>query len=323
MSTQYLFDRQWSITLGIGGKIVDVTTTNDKQVTTTTKGNVINQNTGYQYASAQNSGLRTVFDIDKTSQSSSNKAKIEIHNLSASSRQQFQKGTQLWLQAGYKGLMKTLYVGDANPNGVRSKREGADIVTSFECGNFEKNLVYSHFDKSYPAGVAFSQIVSELALAIGADIGVIIGMPMATSNMGFTATGSIKDSLDTLLKPQNMEWHIDNNTINIYPKGQHLGETAILVSNDPKNPTGLIGVPSNGDGFVEFISLLNPDIAPGVAVQLVSETINGFFKIRRAHYEGDTHGEKWQVTCEGLKIDDVQVSKRFNINTASSNLGIA
>lgn len=311
MSTQYLFNRQWSVTLGIGGQVIDVTTTTDKQVRVT-KGVVSNQDTGYQYT-----GLRTVFDIDKTSQSSSNKAKIELYNLSATSRQKFQKGTQIWLQAGYQGMMKTLYVGDANPNGVRSKRHGPDIVTAFECGNFEKNLTFSHFDKSYPPGVNLSQIVSDLAIAIGADIGVIIGMPQAQFNAGFTTTGSVRDALDKLLKPQNMEWHIDNNTINIYPKGQHLGETAVVVSNDPKNPTGLIGVPSQGDGFVEFTSLLNPDIGPGIAVQLISETINGYFKVRRAHYEGDSHGEKWQVTCEAVKIPAVQVSKRFNL----ANLG--
>ena len=63
----------------------------------------------------------------------------------------------------------------------------------------------------------------------------------------------------------------------------------------------MIGVPSNNNDCTQFVSLLNPKLTPGSLVQLISEnaTLNGFYTLRRSHYEGDSHDSKWQVTCEG------------------------
>lgn len=309
-SAQYLFDRQWSVTLGIGGSIVDVQGSGSAPKTQQLGG----QSIGFEYT-----GLRTTFDIIKTSTANSQKAKIEIYNLSEASRQQFQKGTQLWMQAGYQGLMKTLYVGDALPNGIRARRDGADIVSTFECGAFEKNLAFSYFHKSYPAGTKRTQIIADLVQAMGASIGTIINLPEMVYQSGYHCAGSVQYNLNEILKGMNMNWHIDSNTLNIWPKGQHLGEEAIVVSGDPKNPTGLIGVPSQGDDFVEFTSLLNPEIAPGRLVQLVSKTINGYYCVRQAHYEGDSHGDKWQVTVQGVKVNATQKSV-INIRSAGAGL---
>lgn len=304
-STQFLFGRQWSVTLGIAGSLVQVAASGSAAATQAVSG----QTLGYQYDS-----LRVTFDIDKTSASSSNKAKIEIYNLAAKSRSQFQKGTQIWVQAGYQGLMNTLYVGDALPNGVRSRRDGPDIITSFECGCFEKNLTYSHFDKSYPQGSTYLQVFKDLAASLGASVGVVIGIQNQVFQSGVSFSGTVKQTLDTLCKTQGLEWHVDNNTLNIIPISAHLGDTAIVVSNDPEQPTGLIGVPSQGDGFTEFTSLLNPHIVPASLCQLISKSsdptadssLNGFYKVRRAHYEGDSHGDKWQVSCEGVRINAAQ-----------------
>lgn len=309
-SAQYLFNRQWSVTLGIGGSVVDVQANGSAANTQQIGG----QSIGFEYT-----GLRTVFDITKTSTANSQKAKIELYNLSTQSRQQFQKGTQVWLQAGYQGLMKTLYVGDALPNGIRAKRDGPDIVSSFECGAFEKNMVFAHFDRSYPAGTKRTQIIADLVRAMGATVGTVINLPEMVYQNGHVCSGSVQHNLNDILRGMNMSWYIDNNSLNIYPKGQHLGEEAVVVSNDPKNPTGLIGVPSQGDDYVEFTSLLNPEIGPGRLIQLVSPTISGFYNVRQAHYEGDSHGDKWQVTVQGVKVNARQVSV-INIRSAGAGL---
>lgn len=289
---QYLFNRKWGVTL--------------KQVGSTDKGNL--------YTS-----LKTVFDIDKSSYSSSNKSKIEIYNLTETQRkgiaisnpQTGQLGDFIRLDAGYQGLLETLYVGDV----VRAttERKGADIVTSFELGDSEKQLVYAHFEQSYPPGTTLAQIVIDCIDTLGVDEGIIDGIPDKTYNSGISFSGTVKSVLDKILNQPplvSLEWSVQNGEINILPLTKTIGTEAFLVS----SKTGMIGIPSQGEGFVQFTMLLNPKLIPGTLVLLQTKTINGTFKIRRAHFEGDSHGQKWQVECEATPIFAAQALPASNNN---------
>lgn len=268
-SAQYLFDRAWAVTIGLPGE------------------------TGFRYDS-----LKTTFEIEKTSASISNKAKIELYNLNDQSRLNFQrKGLQIRLEAGYRGLTEVLYIGDVTK--TQSMRKGADIVTVFEAGDSEKALTTAHFQKSYPAGATFLQIISDLVKALGVNQGPIIGIPNVKYNNGFSVSGSIKKVLDTLIPNQGLEWSIQNGYLQIIPVTAHNGDEAVFLSKD----TGLIGVPSQKDSGVEFISLLNPKLLPGSPVQLDSTLFKGFYKLKKSKVEGDSHGQKWQITAEGVRIN--------------------
>lgn len=295
--SQHLFNRVWAVSIGLPGKL------------------------GKKYT-----GLRTVFDIDKTSTTSSNKAKIEVYNFNTQSRLNYQKGFQIQLQAGYTGLngdtpiLETIYLGDIpqGPKGCISSRKGSSILTTFECGDAERQLVYGHFDQSYPPGTKYITVIQDLANEMNVDLGTVIGIQDQAFSTGYAATGSIASQLTKLLKNQKLEWHIQNGYLQILPLGAHNGDTAVILSNQkgPGKPglTGLIGVPSQGDGFITFEALLNGKLLPGAPVQIFSETINGFFKIRRSHFEGDSHGDKWQVTCEGVAINASQTYSQQNLN---------
>ncbi len=273
---QHIFNRSWAVTIGPKG------------------------GEGSKYTQ-----LRTVFDIDKNSTGSSNKAKIEIYNLQAYSRQQFQKGYIIQLDAGYYGMTETLYLGDITRS--ESKRHGAEIVTSFECGDAERQLVYAHFDKSYPAGTKFVQVIQDAANTLnlnGVSTGTVIGIQNQIFGNGFSFSGTVKSLLNKLLPKQGLEWSIQNGYLQIIPVTAHNGDTAILISNE----TGLVGVPSQGVGFVQFQCLLNPKILPGCPVAVKSETVNGVFKVRRAHIIGDSHSSnKWTIDCEAVRINATQV----------------
>lgn len=279
MANQQLFDRSWSVTVGYPGQV------------------------GKTY-----NGLKTTFDLDKTAPLTSNKAKIELWNLSRETRKGFEKkGLQIQLQAGYVGLTDTLYLGDVVR--VNTKRNGSDIVTEFELGDGEKNLVNTHFNKSYPAGTTAVQIFTDLAVSLNVGIGQVLGIQNQTYSSGVSFSGSVRHIMQKLLKNQSLEASIQNGQLQIIPISKHNGSTAIVLSKD----TGLIGEPSQKESGIEFISLLNPGLYPGVPVQLISENVtgnpsvaSGYFKIRKAHFEGDSHGEKWQVTCEAVRINATQ-----------------
>jgi hypothetical protein len=278
--TQYLFDREWALTIGQQGQ------------------------QGKVYTS-----LRTAFDIDKTSQYSSNKAKIDVYNLSAYSRQQFQKGWVIGLRVGYRGITDTIYLGDIARSYSKRSGGGPEIITTFECGDSERQLVYAHFDRSYPPGTALTQVVSDVSNVLK-GLGVGIAMPVYTTvatsktfSTGFSFSGTVKNCLEKLLPGVGMEWSIQNNSLQLLPVKHHLGNQAILIN---KN-TGMVGVPSQEVGFVQFQALLNPKIIVGATVAIESQTVNGVFKVRRAHFTGDSHSsDKWTVDCEAVRINATQ-----------------
>ncbi len=284
-TTHALFNREWSVTIGTSGQ------------------------PGKKYT-----GLQVVFDIEKTGFGSSNKAKIEIVNLSSLSRQQYQQpdpnkltsSYQIELRAGYAGNPRTIFIGDIRT--AKNKRNGESIVTTFECGTSEKPLMYATIDKSYPPGTKFYSVLQDLALALEVDVGAIIGIENQTYNNGLLVSGSVKTNLDKFCSKQKLVWSIQDGRLQIYPMNHHNGQTAVILSNQviPRlgiTMTGLIGVPSQNAGITQFTSLMNPSISPGTPVQIYSATINGdFFRVNKAHFQGDSHGDKWQIDCEASPI---------------------
>lgn len=282
-------------------------------------------------ASNEFTQLRTRFDIQKNSVGSSNKAKISIFNLSTASRQAIKKGSAIRLKAGYNGLFQTLFLGGVVPNGIKSAREGADIVTELECGDGEASIVLSTLDKSYPANTSLVEVLQDLAKKMGVDLGIVTGIPRVTFNKGYLVEGKISSNLDVLCKTYGLSWSIQNGGLNIIPVKGYDGQTAEVISsvsgifnNQLVLTTGMIGVPSTDGGFTRFTHLLNPRLVPERVVQLFSENtaLNGFYKIKNSHFEGDSHDSKWQVSCECIPFPNVQVttpnSQGFNFLPAVS-----
>lgn len=270
--------------------------------------------------------LKIKFDIDKNSLGSSNKAKIEIYNLSQQTRQAIKKGYIVQLKAGYQSGYDIIFTGNILPNGIGSKRSNADIITTIECGDGESAIVMAALDKSYPAGITALQILRDCATAMNLENSVnpegissgIVFLPNNTVyNKGFVAKGPASATLDKICKPLGLEWSVQNNNLNVIPKTGHNGQTAILISKD----TGMIGVPSQNDQMTKFTALLNPRIVPGSLIKLESENtlLNGFYRIRRSHFEGDTHDNKWQVETECISMPNV-VQQYSNINLLQGNI---
>ena len=304
-SQQYLFGRAYAVSIGTPG-----------------------QSSALQYGTIGNNPapLRVRFDIDKNSIGASNKAKIELYNLAAQTRQAIKKGYVIQLQVGYNSLIDTVFIG--NVINTKSDRNGPDIITSLECGDGESAITYSVLDKSYPAGTTLVQILQDTAKAmslgnptnpVGINSGIAVGIPNQVFNKGFIAHGPCKDTLDKLLIPQGLEWSIQNGNLNIIPITNYNGQNAIVVSSS----TGMIGVPSKNEFFLIFEHLINPKIVPGALIQMVSENaaLNGFNKIKRSHFEGDSHDQKWQISCEATSMPNITqnlaLAQGFNYSPAA------
>lgn len=301
---QYLFRRAYSLAIGPPHQTGALQYANFPLV-------------GVDNQQQKSSPLKIKFDINKNSVGSSNKSKIEIYNLSQESRNKINVGWVVRLQAGYNGLIDTIFFGSVAPNGMKSERKEADIITTLECGDGESAIVMSRLDRAYPAGTTLAAILTDVAIAMNTvtaantqqvNFGIALGIPNIVMSRGFTATGACRDTLDKLLLPNGMRWSVQNGNLNIIPVNATNGQAAVLISSD----TGMIGTPSKNQGYFEFTSLLNPKLVPGAVIQIQSEntSLNGFYKIVEAHYEGDSHDTKWQVVCKCINQPGVGIVLR-------------
>lgn len=282
--SQYLFGRSWAFSIGLPGS----------------PGNLYAMQSVGDSPAQFTTNLRIEMDIQKTSLSSSNKAKFKIYNFSDQSRQSYVKGLQFTLNAGYQNIVDTIFVGNISSR-VMQERKGNLIITSFECGDGEQELYSNYINNTYPKKTPAQKIITDLVSGLGLSVGVVSGLQNVIYNNGFIASGGIKQILDRMLKKQNLEWSVQNGQVQIIPIKSHNGDTAVVVN----QTTGLIGVPSKADGgdsIVTFSSLMNPKLVPGVPVQLTSDLFSGIFKVKNAHFDADSHGPKWQVTCECVPI---------------------
>lgn len=314
-NAQYLFDRAYAVNIGAP-----------------------KQTAALQYGTigTKPAALRVRFEVEKTIFGASpNHSKIELFNLSVESRSSIKKGYLVQLLAGYSTLKNkspligTIFTG--NVYTAKSDRNGPEIITTLECLDGGSAITYAVLDKSYGPGTTLVQILTDIATAMSltttsnpaaVSAGVAIGIPEQTFNNGFVCKGPCKDSLDMLLKPQGLEWSVQNGNLNIIPKTAFDGNTAQVVSVE----TGMIGVPSLNEYFVQFTSLLNPKLVPGALVQIFSENtlLNGFYKIRKAKYTGDSHDNHWQVACEATpmpkgSVQSLSSAQGFDYQTALVN----
>lgn len=241
--------------------------------------------------------LRTVFNIEKNSGSFPGKASVQIYGMTDMAKRITGRGVfKLSLSVGYADLiLPVLFFADIQR--VTNKRQGADLVTTFEI--YENAFELQQFcNFSVPIGTDITVATSTLIRLMGLLPGPIIGMvPMNIGPRAFS--GSAKENLEQLLELQNLVFTVQNKVVYITQKGVPVNPIAVAVSMG----TGLIGSPivsgPNGlDNILTFTSLINPRLVPGTLVAVVSKFIPKIAKIKTSTFEGDTHGSKWTVKCE-------------------------
>lgn len=247
-------------------------------------------------------GLRVTFDIEKTSSGTANTSKISIYNASADSRAQVEReGLKVFLEAGYSAFageaptIELLFVGDVKKS--YSKRIGPDIITTFEAGDSETLIQEATINKSYAPGSTVLQVVKDLASELKAVINIeaLTGLPFGIFQHGFTASGSVKKTMDELTSRMGFSWSIQDGELKILKHGVPTAEVAIVLTSD----TGLLGEPStNDDGMIEVLSLLRPSARPGRILALSSSKLTGSFKILKVIHEGDSHEGNWHSKIE-------------------------
>lgn len=263
--------------------------------------------------------LFTQFDVEKTSEKTPNKVKIQITNLNETSRAALeQKNVIVRLEAGYQGKPDELFTGNISKGS--SERSGHDWVTTIEAGDGRKAFKLAQVNTTLGPGANTKQVLETLAKALGKGVGAIKGV---VDNLiyqnGITLTGDVETRLDEVTDKMGLEWSIQDDKLQVLPPDEPSEELDILLTPN----TGLIGSPvereesKTGGKFIEFTALLRAQIKPGVSLQIQSRDIDGSFKIRKAIYRGDNRKGPFEVQCEAKQIPTgaFQSSQLLNIGS--------
>ena len=275
-------------------------------------------------------GIRIKFKIEKNSEPTPNKARIDIYNLNKQTIRLLQtRGCTITLEVGYNNFLngmnptpEVIFKGDVVKS--QTKKEGTDYITTIENGDGIAAFQNSQFNGSFAPGAKTQDIVqSVIGTFTGIGKGEVSGVDGQYLN-GATFSGASSDIMDQIAGKSGTEWSVQNGLVQMLPINSFTKLPAILLQSiytgddqarfDEKgNPlnTGLIGSPSLS-GFstsiekkfhgVEFKSLLNPGLAPGRRVLISAKNIQGAFVVKKVTHEGDTSSGSWLSECEGIQI---------------------
>lgn len=253
-------------------------------------------------------GLRMSFVIDQTDKPEPNGTEISVYNLSETTRGKVQdQGLPLKLEAGYNEDISQIFDGDIRKDGVSSRRDSADWITTFKALDGGEAFRNARIQESFAAGTKLRPVLEKLAKSMGVGLGNsldklrggdVLGS-LSEFFSGATLSGKSSAEMERMFRSVGYDYSVQDGELQVTTLGSATDKTAILLSSE----TGLIGSPEPGAKAITKIrSLLQSDIRPRRKLKLDTEALNGFYVVRRVKHTGDTHGPAWYSDIEATQI---------------------
>jgi hypothetical protein len=251
--------------------------------------------------------LRVVFDIELNLVKDPNTIDLQIYNLKRDTRSRVAaKGTRTTFEAGYFGRTSIIFDGKIDFGSTR--REGADWITEFQSTDGGDAARKARINEVLASGTTIEQALKVAAektnLGLGNALEKIkagnIRGALKSFSGGIVLSGKATEQLNKIVELTGFDWSIQQGQIQLLePDGAIDPNLAIVLS----PTTGLIGSPQPGDeGIVAAKSLLIPDLLPGRRVEIRSAEVNGFHRIERVRFTGDTWGNDWYADIEAKPL---------------------
>jgi hypothetical protein len=251
--------------------------------------------------------LDMAFRVKKSLKPEPNTADLTIWNLNPDHRSALEqlKIAPVMIEAGYKGGVSTLFLGDLRT--ATTTHEGTDYISRLGSGDGEKKIKKARINVSLKKGAATPAKVLE---AVARSLGVGEGnLSQAMSQIqgagianhfaeGVVISGSAFREMNSICRSLSLTWSIQGGKLQILPLKTALEGQAIVVS----ERTGMIGSPTvDNDGVLSVKMLLAPDVFPGRKIVLEAERLKGQYRIESCSYSGDTHGGDWYIDIEAKR----------------------
>ena len=209
------FDRIYKITLGVQGS----------------DGVVIE-------AKAKEQGLEIEFDIAKSLAKQSNSCSLKIYNLSKATADKLERADTICiLEVGYSedAGLKRIFIGWVTD--CYSYMSGSDKVTEMKLYDGHVAIRDSIVSLSYAKDVSRKKAIDDVAADMGLVVTYADDCEFTTFANGFSFVGAGRECLDKVCAGTDLEWSIQNNTLQIIKQGGNTNVQAIKLTPE----SGLIG----------------------------------------------------------------------------------
>ena len=275
--------------------------------------------------------LHIGFSIDKDTTKESNKAKLEIYNLSDATRKKIEvPDTEVEIYAGYERAGGAILAFKGTVTYGFTRDAGTDCITTLDLADGTVALRDSYCSLSYAPGTSAKTIIQRCANEMGVPVvyGDDVGELESYKN-GFSFIGQSKDALTEICNALGLSWSIQNNILNIILAGGTSTNRGLVFS--PQS--GLVGVPerivqaeykSNKSNPKKkqkekakkeeprkkagwkINTLLVPSVNPADMVKVESKWITGWFRVEKVSHRGDYNGTNWGSAMELIEVQNAE-----------------
>lgn len=253
-----------------------------------------------------NEALRIQFTIVKSLKREPNTAKITIYNLSEDSRVAFQeKDLPTILEAGYIENRQTIFQGELTFG--QNKLDDVNWTTTLQAGDGVKQFKSARINQAIRGPAKATDVLRTAAQALGVGLGNIQekiaqgsvrGVLEEFAN-GIVLSGKAERQLTKVARSLGYAWSIQDGELLFLEDGASKVATLVRLN----SRSGMIGSPEAGDGgIVRVRSLLQPELVPGRQINIESRQVNGFFRVEKSTFVGDTRGQDWYVDVEARPV---------------------
>ena len=275
--------------------------------------------------------LHIGFSIEKDTTKESNKAKLEIYNLSEATRKKIELAdTEVEIYAGYERAGGAILAFKGTVTYGFTRDAGTDCITTLDLADGTVALRDSYCSLSYAPGTSAKTIIQRCANEMGVPVvyGEDVGEFESYKN-GFSFIGQAKDALTEICDALGLSWSIQNNILNIILAGGTSTNRGLVFS--PQS--GLVGVPerivqaeykSNKSNPKKtqkekakkndprkkagwkINTLLVPSVNPADMVKVESKWITGWFRVEKVSHRGDYNGTNWGSMMELIEVQNAE-----------------
>ena len=250
--------------------------------------------------------LHCTFSVKRSlSAKVANSAEVVVYNLSTDNRKRLQAMQNVFvsLEAGFGGHHSLLFRGDLRE--AWSHRDGTDWLTEVSSASAIVNRKQKRVQASFPAGTNVRTIIEHCAGALQIGLGntakqaanaKLWNVSPPAFVTGYVASGDAVSQLDRVCRSCGLEWSVQDNQLQLLPRGQALQEQGIILAPD----SGLLDSPELGKGgVVRCKTLMIPGLYPGRRVELRTAHVHGVYRVETTHHKGGfAEGDDWGCELE-------------------------
>lgn len=271
--------------------------------------------------------LKINFSIEKDTTKESNKSKLEIYNLSETSRKAIEVAdNEVEIYAGYEDGAVLCFRGTVTYG--YTKDSGTECITSLDLADGTVALRDSYCSLSYAPGTSAKTIIQRCATEMGVPVvyGDDVG-ELENYKNGFSFIGQAPECMTEVCNALGLSWSIQNNILNVILAGGTATNRGLVFSAQ----SGLVGLPERivqaeyksnkttpkrkakqkakkeeprKKAGWRIETLLVPSVNPGDMVKVESRIITGWFRVEKVRHSGEYNGQRWNSEMDLIEVNN-------------------